>query len=67
MIESPCTRHCGLNTDNICVGCGRTVRELRIWNNCNDEEKQEIVSESRNRLKRMQDVRDEGLHKDDEN
>ena len=67
MVQSPCTRHCGLNTDGICVGCGRTVRELRIWSNCNDEEKQEIVSESRNRLKSMQDVRDEGLHKDDEN
>ena len=61
MIESPCTRHCGLNTDGICVGCGRTVRELRIWSNCNDKEKQQIVSESRDRLKRMQELRDEDL------
>lgn len=67
MIKSPCIRHCGLNVDNICVGCGRTVRELRIWSNCNDEEKQKIISESRNRLKCMQDVRNEGLHNDDEN
>jgi predicted Fe-S protein YdhL (DUF1289 family) len=43
------------------------VRELRIWNNCNDEEKQKIVSESRDRFKRMQDVRDEGFLHDDEN
>jgi predicted Fe-S protein YdhL (DUF1289 family) len=64
MIESPCNRHCGLNTDNICVGCGRTVRELRIWNNCNDEEKQEIVSQSRDRLRSMQSVRDEGISED---
>jgi hypothetical protein len=67
MIESPCTRHCGLNTDGICVGCGRTVRELRIWSNCNDEEKQKIVSESHYRLGRMQDVRNKGVHQDDEN
>lgn len=67
MVQSPCTRHCGLNTDGICVGCGRTVREIRIWSNCNDEEKQEIVSKSCDRLRSMQDVRDEGLHKDDKN
>ena len=67
MIESPCTRHCGLNTDGICVGCGRTVRELRIWSNCNDEEKQKIVSESHYRLQRMQDMRNKGVHQDDEN
>jgi|MDSZ01.2.fsa_nt_gb hypothetical protein len=67
MIKSPCTRHCGLNIDNICVGCGRSVRELRIWSNCDDKEKQEIVTKSSLRLKRMQMLRDEGLHNDDKN
>jgi predicted Fe-S protein YdhL (DUF1289 family) len=67
MIKSPCTRHCGLNVDNICVGCGRTVRELRIWSSCSDEEKQEIVSKSCDRLRSMQELRDEGFLHDDEN
>ena len=66
-IKSPCTRHCGLNSDGICVGCGRSIRELRMWSSCNDEEKQKIVSESCNRLKRMQALRDEGFLHDDEN
>lgn len=67
MIRSPCTRHCGLNTDGICVGCGRTVRELRAWSKCNDEEKKEIVTESRDRLRSMQILRDQGFLHDDEN
>ena len=67
MIQSPCTRHCGLNTDGICVGCGRTVRELRIWSKCNDEEKKEIVTKSGDRLKSLQALRHKGLYNDDEN
>ena len=67
MIKSPCTRHCGLNIDNICVGCGRSVRELRIWSNCDDKEKQEIVTKSSLRLKRVQALRDEDISKDKQN
>ena len=63
-VESPCTRHCGLNTDGICVGCGRTVRQLRIWSKCDDEEKLKIRKESSERLSSMQKLRDDGFLSD---
>ncbi len=50
--------------DNICVGCGRTVREIRIWSSCSDEEKQRIISESRIRASSLQKLRDQGLSDD---
>ena len=63
-IKSPCTRHCGLNVDNVCVGCGRTVRELRIWANSNDEERLKIIKESSERLSRLQEMRDDSFLSD---
>lgn len=65
-MKSPCVRICSLNEDNVCVGCGMTVRDLRIWRGANDEEKQQIVTESGLRLKRVQALRDEGLSDDRE-
>lgn len=65
MVQSPCTRHCGVD-DGVCHGCGRTVREIRIWSKSNDKEKQQIVTESSLRLKRVQALRDEGLSDDRE-
>ena len=65
MIQSPCMRHCGV-IDGVCHGCGRTIREIRIWSKCDDKEKQKIVTESSLRLKRVQALRDEGVSDDRE-
>ncbi len=65
-MKSPCVRICSLNEDNVCVGCGMTVRDLRIWRGANDEEKQQIVTESSLRLKSVRALRDEGLSDDGE-
>jgi len=65
-MKSPCVRICSLNQDNVCVGCGMTVRDLRIWGGANDEEKQKIITEGSLRLSRMQALRDEGLSDDRE-
>ena len=63
-VKSPCVRKCGLNENNICVGCGRTTRDIRIWGNCNEKERIEIVKESSKRLSRLQEVRDDGFLSD---
>ena len=55
--------HCGLNNENVCVGCGRTTKDIRNWIGASDEEKKQIISESRERL-RVQKLRDDNLYND---
>ncbi len=64
MIKSPCIRVCALNEEHWCVGCGMTVRDLRIWRSVDEEEQRRIVKESRERV-RLQDLRDDDLLQDD--
>lgn len=66
MIKSPCTRRCGL-VDGLCHGCGRTIREIRLWSKLSEREKEEVSRESRDRFKRLQELRDEDIYNDDEN
>ena len=61
--RSPCTRKCGVGEDNVCVGCGRTVREIRIWFNASEEERREILRACSDRL-RVRDLRDESVQVD---
>lgn len=49
-VKSPCTRQCEVNSENVCVGCGRTVRDIRTWHKASNEEKIEIIAKSRQRL-----------------
>jgi hypothetical protein len=28
---SPCCQVCRLDRDDVCIGCGRTAREIRDW------------------------------------
>lgn len=67
MIKSPCVRICALNESGICVGCGMCIRDLRIWRSTDDQTREKIVTESRDRLRSMQELRDEGFLQDDEN
>lgn len=61
-IRSPCVGHCRLN-DNVCVGCGRTTKEIGSWISASKEEKGRIVKESRERL-RLQKMRNDNLSND---
>jgi len=50
-IESPCIRMCGLNEQNICMGCFRSIKEILAWGNANHSERTqtlENVAERRN-------------------
>lgn len=43
MVESPCKRHCCLNQDNICLGCHRSLEEIRQWGQSDSNAKQAIL------------------------
>lgn len=63
-VKSPCTRQCSLNNDNVCVGCGRNVLEIKRWRKSNDEERLKVIQESSERLSRLQEMRDDGFLSD---
>lgn len=65
-LRSPCVNKCGLNNENVCVGCGRTVREIRIWRNASEEEQKEILAKSSERL-RLQEMWDKNIYNDKQN
>lgn len=41
LTDSPCVGICSATAlgDAICIGCGRTFEEVRLWNTYSDEEK----------------------------
>ncbi len=44
LTDSPCVGICSATAlgDDICVGCGRTFDEVRLWNTFSDEQKREV-------------------------
>jgi len=42
-ITSPCVRNCCLDKQDVCIGCGRTIKEIIRWGNVSDKEKQQIL------------------------
>lgn len=44
-MKSPCINVCELDEDNICIGCGRTLKQIINWGNYTEEEREEIIQE----------------------
>ena len=44
LTDSPCVGVCSATAlgDAICIGCGRTFEEVRLWNTYSDQEKEAI-------------------------
>ena len=43
-IQSPCIRNCCLDDQDICIGCGRSLEQIRLWSSYSSEEKANVVS-----------------------
>jgi len=41
--ESPCVRNCCLDSDDICMGCFRSIDEITSWNAASAEERKIIL------------------------
>lgn len=41
---SPCIRICCLDLQEVCVGCYRTLREIREWHEADEDRKREILA-----------------------
>ncbi len=44
LTDSPCVGICSATAlgDEICIGCGRTFDEVRLWNTFSDQQKEAI-------------------------
>ena len=47
--KDPCIGVCKF-TDDICIGCGRTKREIKAWKKLGKDEKRAVLAESALRL-----------------
>jgi len=48
-IKSPCIHVCTHDSKNICLGCYRSLEEIRKWYVSSDEEKKEIIKNAEKR------------------
>lgn len=48
-MESPCNKICKLE-QGICIGCGRSIKEIVDWVKYTDEERKKIMERLRRRL-----------------
>ena len=43
MISTPCIKICKLNSQDICIGCGRTLYQIKHWHNYSEEKRKLII------------------------
>jgi uncharacterized protein len=45
MVDSPCNDVCTTDTESgLCIGCGRTPKEIANWLFYNEEQKKQVLS-----------------------
>ncbi|MBN8605715.1 MAG: DUF1289 domain-containing protein [Caulobacterales bacterium] len=50
-ISSPCIKVCAVSGQNgLCIGCGRTLREIASWGSLDEPARQAIMAELPGRL-----------------
>ena len=42
-MKSPCIKLCKLNDRNECIGCGRSLEQIKNWGNYTDKEREDII------------------------
>ena len=42
-VASPCIRHCTLDERDVCLGCRRTIDEIKEWGQASEPRKREIL------------------------
>ncbi len=53
MPASPCNRICCLNQADICLGCGRTLQEIKDWHSADQSQKLRILEQAKQRLEEL--------------
>lgn len=48
-VKSPCVGNCCLNQSDVCVGCFRSLQEIKSWSVADDQLRLQIIMNTRNR------------------
>jgi predicted Fe-S protein YdhL (DUF1289 family) len=48
-VQSPCVRNCCLGDDLICLGCFRSIEEIKEWGLVGDDRRRAILQSARRR------------------
>lgn len=48
-VPSPCVRNCCLDEQEVCMGCGRTLDEIRDWGVADDAQRNRILERAAGR------------------
>ena len=48
-VPSPCVRNCCLDERDVCMGCGRSLDEIRVWSESGDGERLAILERAARR------------------
>lgn len=49
VVPSPCVRNCCLDEQDVCMGCGRSLDEIRVWGEAGDAERMAILGQAARR------------------
>lgn len=42
-VQSPCIRNCCLNENDICLGCFRSIDEICLWSQTDEQTRRQIL------------------------
>jgi predicted Fe-S protein YdhL (DUF1289 family) len=48
-LSSPCVRNCCLDTNDICMGCFRSLNEITRWTEVDEQTRQQFLTNAHNR------------------
>ncbi len=49
MIASPCVRNCCLDQNDICLGCGRSLVQIKAWHGMDEKQKKQTLEQAQRR------------------
>ncbi len=52
-LESPCIGVCQLDAEQVCLGCGRRMKEIAAWSKADPKARREILQLAAERRARM--------------
>jgi predicted Fe-S protein YdhL (DUF1289 family) len=53
-LSTPCTRNCCLTDDDICLGCFRSINEITLWTEVDDNIRQEFLNNADSRKRHFE-------------
>ena len=62
-VRSPCIEKCCLNSDNVCVGCFRSLAEIAQWQLMDDKMRLAVLGKAENLRKTLYSFEDYILKK----